>query len=943
MKFTETDYDPVRAWIRNKRESSKKIASWEELLLACKKDEEGLDSFLTNKVDEDDWPELTTEDWQIIVQQQKEAEEETIRFGYESGAAIIHGENQSNTVRISQEKGSSWQSYKRGLTENGFKNETVREIERATLNILRRLSLDTTNTGPIKGLVIGNVQSGKTANMAALMAMAADCGWNMFIILSGTIDNLRKQTENRLFGDLHRTDCHVDWVALDHPNSRVPKIKKACAMRFGERNHCYFTVCLKNKSRLKELILWLQEDKNVQAQMKVMVIDDEADQAGINTADVDTNERRAINALIRNLVNGKKWDDSDCIGHYQAMNYIGYTATPYANILNEAGEDTLYPKDFIATLSVSNEYFGPQQIFGCEDTGYEGINIIRKISEDEIESFNKLHKNPNIVLPQSLKDAICWFLCGVACMRYWEYKKPISMLVHTSQNTNHHSNVSIAIEEWIKNRTVGEFIADCKTVWIKETMIFSREDFLEQYPDYGITPEKIRDYPDFDYLIPELERLLGGDYRISNIPMSNVSKKPRYHDGIHLCVDNCKNNGIANDMLVRLMYPEKENMPIPAPAFIVVGGATLSRGLTIEGLISTYFLRSVKQSDTLMQMGRWFGYRKNYELIPRLWISDNTKSQFEFLSLLDQRLRDEIHFMDTFGISPSQYGPRVMNSPRMSFIRIVAKNRMQKAQDTDRDFSGAASQTQLFDNDAQILKSNIDNTRSFLQDLGEPEVRKPINTHAENCIIWRNVSLYKISDFLKKYKFQERQNVFKDLNAMLDWIQKMTDENSIGNWNVVLTGVNQENALSDKWEVNSGIGVYKVNRSQKTNNKEENILSIGALRVPKDIIADIDLTNITDQSIIQGVKHFESKYAFELREKAGMKKVPQLLIYIIDKDSKPKKKSKTRCALKAKDDVVGISLTIPGENKYSNNTATVSILIDEMGINNTQTDISDED
>ena len=526
-------------------------------------------------------------------------------------------------------------------------------------------------------------------------------------------------------------------------------------------------------------------------------------------------------------------------------------------------------------------------------------------------------------------------------MRYWGYKKPISMLIHTSQNTTHHTNVANAVEKWITNISTNELVLECRKIWSAESTKLTLGDFLSQYPDYGISPELIKNYPGFDDIRGELIRLLSGT-RISNIPMSD-RKKPRYHDGIHLCVDNCKNNGVANDMMVRLLYPDKKDMPSPASAFIVIGGATLSRGLTLEGLISTFFMRTVKQSDTLMQMGRWFGYRKGYELIPRLWLSSNTETQFRFLSLLDQRLRDEIHFMDTFGISPSKYGPRVMNSPRMSFIRIVAKNRMQKAQDTDRDFSGASSQTQLFDNDQGVLTSNLDCTRRFLLELGNPEKQKPVNTHAENSRIWRNVSFEVVSRYLKKYKFQERQTAFKDLDAMLEWIQKMTDENSIGNWNVVLAGISEKSSSGGYWELSPNVGVYKVTRAQKTKNKDEKILDIGALRVPKDIIADIDLDTVSDPSIKDRVKHFASKYAFELREKAGLSKTPQLLIYVVDKDSKPPKNNKDRCALNAKEDVIGLSLTIPGESKYSGNVATVSVLIEEIGINETKPDITDED
>ena len=873
---------------------------------------------------------------------QKSAEEETIRFASESGAAIIHGVEQGNAVSIPLDEHSSWQMYRKGLLENGFMHMTVDIMERATLNILRHLSRDTTQTDAVKGLVIGNVQSGKTANMAALMAMAADWGWNMFIILSGTIDNLRKQTEGRLFGDLSKQGCNIEWRALDHPRSNMPTILKSSAMHFNDRNHCYFTVCLKNKARLKELILWLQEDSNVQSQMKILVIDDEADQAGINTANVDTSERKAINRLITNLVNGKKWNDEDCPNKYQAMNYIGYTATPYANVLNESGRESLYPKDFIATLSVSNEYFGPQQIFGCEDTGYEGLNITRRIPKDDVDEFKLLHKGSISTLPRSMENSICWYLCAVAAMRIWKYSKPISMLIHTSQKTAHHAHVAEAVEAWIRSLSTNEIIDKCSTVWASETNDFTLEDFLVQYPDYGISSDKINDYPSFDSLIPELERILNGT-RISKIQIVADHKKPRYHDGIHMCVDNSKNNGIENDEILRLVYPEKENMPSPAPAFIVVGGATLSRGLTLEGLISTYFLRSVKQSDTLMQMGRWFGYRKSYELIPRIWLTQDTISQFKFLALLDQRLRDEIHYMDTFGISPSKYGPRVMNSPRMSFIRIVAKNRMQKAHETDKDYSGAASQTVLFDNKRDILQANLSSARRFLLELGSPEPNKPCNVHAQDCLIWRNVQFSNISAFLKQYKFQVRQTVFNDLDTMLDWIQKMSDEGSIGNWNVVLAGVSPNGSNNRVWEVSPNIGVCKVTRTQKVKNKVDGILNIGALRVPKDIIADIDLDCCEDQDVKDKISHFKSKYAMEVREKAGLSKTPQLLIYIIDKDSKPQKSNNDRCDLEAEEDVVGLSIIIPGESKYSNNTATISVLIDEIGIDGEQTDIADED
>lgn len=211
-------------------------------------------------------------------------------------------------------------------------------------------------------------------------------------------------------------------------------------------------------------------------------------------------------------------------------------------------------------------------------------------------------------------------------------------------------------------------------------------------------------------------------------------------------------------------------MPSPAPAFIVVGGATLSRGLTIEGLISTFFLRSVGQADTLMQMGRWFGYRKKYELLPRLWITDKTRQQFVFLAALDQELRDEIQQMDITGRSPADYGPKVKNSPKVSFIRITAKNRMQAATEAAMDYSGASNQTYLFDNNATILKENIRITEEFISELGTAWI--PENNCYDNDIVWRNVIFSTIRKFIERFNFCSRLKVFNDTKPLMDWIEK---------------------------------------------------------------------------------------------------------------------------------------------------------------------------
>lgn len=326
-------YDKQRKWIRDSRARN---ISWEEIFYARKTNDEGLKTFLDNQVDMNFWEPVTVDEWKQIVAMQKESDERAKVIELKHGIAHVIDGTKESAVSVPDNPYSSWQLYRAKLLRDGFKEDTVDEIERTTIKILRRLNNDTRDTDPVKGLVIGNVQSGKTANMAALMAMAADWGWNLFVVLSGTIENLRVQTQNRLFNDLNQQGT-IFWRSLEHLSKTVDISMRAQSLHFdASSKERYFTVCLKNSSRLSKLIQWAQADPHKQQQMKILVIDDEADQAGINTGNVDAEERRKINKLICALVNGQNEKSEDIETKYLAMNYIGYTATPYANILNEA-------------------------------------------------------------------------------------------------------------------------------------------------------------------------------------------------------------------------------------------------------------------------------------------------------------------------------------------------------------------------------------------------------------------------------------------------------------------------------------------------------------------------------------------------------------------------------------------------------------------------------
>ena len=301
------------------------------------------------------------------------------------------GENKAK-IQTPEDAGSSWKIYENKLVENQWTAESINDLRESSKLIVSYLSPDIKSNGTTKGLVIGNVQSGKTANMAGVISLAADYGYNFFIVLSGTIENLRKQTSNRLFNDLNGSG-NLNWQIVERPSVRNSTAQDNISnflLSENDRSR-YLTVCLKNKARLEQLKRWLFSDANKAKQLKILIIDDEADQASVNTNDIELGERTAINRLITELVNSQK---------VKAMNYIAYTATPYANILNETSLDSLYPKDFIVVLPQSPDYIGPSEIFGnIEPEEYPRIDIVKEISTEEAEQIRNYQKNGELTTP----------------------------------------------------------------------------------------------------------------------------------------------------------------------------------------------------------------------------------------------------------------------------------------------------------------------------------------------------------------------------------------------------------------------------------------------------------------------------------------------------------------------------------------------------------------
>lgn len=918
-----TRYDAPRKWIQNKREQN---LEWGLIHMARKKSNRELEMFLDSQHDDNDWPRMTIDEWEAMVNELEEAEahQEPIRFKGNDGA--LFDPSQDNNLKIPEHERSCWQLYKNGLN---WKERSVKDLEDSTIGILRRLSLDTRESGPIKGLVVGHVQSGKTANMEALMAMCADNGWNLFIVLSGSIENLRLQTLRRMEKDLNK-EGNLIWRGIDHPSKAMITGLRPQDMHFEEEAMSrYFTVCLKNSSRLKKLIDWIHMDKASHEQMKILIIDDEADQASISNTAVDfrteEKERKGINKLIVNLVSDQHYKgETSTKGKARAINYVMYTATPYANFLNEAKPESLYPHDFIWTLKTSDEYIGPNQIYGMSEPEFsDGLDIKRTISADDLDIILQIYSGNISEIPESMKDAICWFICAVAVMRYQGYDKSISMLIHTSQKQICHDAVADAVSKWIsENRNT--LVERCSAVYNREILKPTRQNWISQFPGgYGVDECEINDYPAFSKIKANISELLR--YEMKHIKMDEEGDL-QYHAGIHLVIDNCSKNGVSNgDDYVRLAYPEPgtENYPKPAPAFIIIGGSTLSRGLTIEGLVSTFFLRASCQADTLMQMGRWFGYRRGYELMPRIWMTEDTIDKFRFLSRLEIELRDDLKKYMMEGIRPDQYGPRIILSPKVSWLRLTSKNHMRNAVNAEMDYSGAKPQTTIFDNSVTIQKQNIAYTEEFLNSLpGEPKI-----SAQKNAVFWENISLDLIYNKLlnKRFSFSNRSRVFNEMETFCGWIKKVLDEETLNNWTVVVAGrdnvddPHEGNELG-YWNV-AGHIIGKVNRS-KRKIEDDTCIDIGILRAITTMVADID------EKYLEGYENITTQQQVDdIRRAAGKDAIPMLMIYCISANSRARDISKNteeknasfdRTDLDFGSDIIGMQIWIPGDQVNKN-------------------------
>lgn len=931
--YAGEEYTECKKWIADKIQQG---YSWEDVAHFCVEKDREVKEFDRLQNDELIIPlNMEFHEWAIFV--------ESVRSNY-SQITDLYGiaDENSNTLGVPTDSGSAWVRYKNHLLgkdtgKSKMSGDAVDTLENNCHWILNHLERDTRSVGAVKGLVMGSVQSGKTANMIGLVTMAAHYDWNIFIILSGTIENLRKQTRNRFSDDLKQSGG-LSWHIMDYTSNPDYMIDINSKQKYmtddlnlnsfqdGKSTnkwlHRYVFVCLKNSRRLRNLVTWLHSKPARSAKMRIIVIDDEADQASVNTvkmesfSDEEELERTAVNQLIIDLVKGCDQDGNISASPFQAMNYISFTATPYANVLNEAYKESLYPRNFICSLPESKEYFGAKAIWGSKsDENYSGLNIVRTIPESEIKTLNQLHKGNAFTLPKEFQKSVAWFLCAAALLRKRGYKKPISMLIHTTAIQNGHFEEYDILQYWLKREyTTGKIEKLCEQVYNIEKDEFRLSDLEEGYPEYSKLKEVCNEFPAFNLIKDEIKRMLS---QIVNIELGDNKQFVYHENGIHLCVDNCSANRIAQEgTYLRVVYPSSDELTAMkvAPVFIVMGGNTLSRGLTLEGLVCTYFARNVNQADSLMQMARWFGYRHGYELLQRIWMPVQVQKKFELIEEIDEKLKYEFEDFMRKGKSPSMFGPRIMSSSKITRFMLTSKNKSQNMVACDVDFSGDSYEVTQYENSCSDLSRNIDVTEVFLSKIGE--VRK--SDAIDSSYFWKGVdSENVIENFLKEYKIFDCSPLHIDIPIFISWIRQMNKERKYLKWNVAIAG--DKNA-EERWIV-AGADVGKIVRSRKIKSE---YIDIGSLRSGRDILSDICVSQLSqDKREIFAEGKKSGKNLIRLRYELGYSDIPLLLLYRIDREKG--KESKYRTKINASQDIIGFSIVISGQETNTDYVRTVQI------------------
>lgn len=674
-----------------------------------------------------------------------------------------------------------WERYKKYLlNDKGFSVKVVNtmdDILDKLTDLLGDPSRDVAYSR--RGLIIGDVQSGKTANYLGLICKAVDVGYKVVVLMTGTIEKLRKQTQMRVDEGFVGADSDAMMKMLEngqvigvgnYDSSIRPMVLTSTADDFKQQNANnlgfdlrningpVIFVVKKNSSILKRLNKWLTTfNQNGQQKIRqsILVIDDEADNASVNT-NKDEDSPTAINGQIRDLVS-----------KFEKSSYVGFTATPFANIFIDPDsydamlEEDLFPKDYIYSLNAPSNYTGARNIFAEDgDASYMLVEIDDNYRNPQSIEFILPLKHKSSIqvreLPEDLKTAIESFvLANVMEDLAGLSNNHRSMLINVSRFTAVQEEVSGLVNEYLK-----DIQGACKLYCKLPSNKALQDTYMKRLKK---TFETI--YSNVNFAWEEVQTQLYNS--CGSIMVQTINQR----NGQNLNYDD---------------YPNGLRL-------IAVGGMSLSRGLTLEGLVISYFYRNSRMYDTLMQMGRWFGYRGKYAEFCRIWMSDDSIEWYHYISQATDELREEVKRFEDSGLTPKDFGLRVRSD--LTALIVTARNKMRSTEEMECaiSFSGVYIDTPEIYADLDKNRRNLESVNSLIKtcmEYGDEYIPK---VEEGNQYIIRNVPVQVILEFLNEIEVSPKNEKF-NTTAIRRFIREYRGE-ELKNWDIAFASGKSEREI----------------------------------------------------------------------------------------------------------------------------------------------------
>lgn len=795
-----------------------------------------------------------------------------------------------------------WERYKKYLlNDKGFSVKVVNTMD----DILDKLTdlLGDPNRDVVysrRGLIIGDVQSGKTANYLGLICKAVDAGYKVVVLMTGTIEKLRKQTQMRVDEGFVGADSDAMMKALvtgqvigvgKYDPSTHPVVLTSTSDDFKQQNaknigfglqsisDPVIFVVKKNSAILKRLNKWLaifNQNGQQKIRQSILVVDDEADNASVNT-NKDEDSPTAINGQIRDLVS-----------KFEKSSYVGFTATPFANIFIDPDsydamlEEDLFPKDYIYSLNAPSNYTGARNIFAEKgDASYMLVEIDDNVKNPKSIEFILPLKHKSSIhvreLPEDLKTAIESFVLANTMEDLSGFSdNHRSMLINVSRFTAVQEEVSELANEYLKN-IQGACKLYCK---------LSADKALRDKNIMRLKKTFETIYPDVSFGWVEVQTQLYSS--CGSIMVQTINQR----NGQNLNYDD---------------YPHGLRL-------IAVGGMSLSRGLTLEGLVISYFYRNSRMYDTLMQMGRWFGYRGKYADYCRIWMSDDSIEWYRYISQATDELREEVKRFEDSGLTPKDFGLRVRSD--LTALIVTARNKMRSTEQMECaiSFSGVYIDTPEIYSDVDKNRRNLESINSLIKacmEYGDEFIPKKEG----NQYIIRDIPVQVILDFLDEIEVSPKNEKFNTM-AIKRFIREYRGK-ELKKWDIAFASGSSEREV----KLYNDVKYSCVWRSFSVENNGKILKMSGS---KKHLAGGGDAAATLSKDIVRVLKDKSENNLSSNDYFKNVERNPLLTVFVVDlKECKPSEFSGQGEKIKeqySQDYVIGFGMGIPSlsdqETKY---------------------------